>query len=1773
MKRPPLTPLRRAVALSLAAFAAHAGTTDLATAPLVTSPTSSVLPNILYILDDSGSMNWDFMPDWACASYSATNSSCSSTGEDPSSSRSEHLFRNSAYNGVYYNPAITYSPPTYYTSAGVLDTTTYPNLNGQSSTTGGDASATSASPNWKAVKNDGYGVQFTGTTNLTTANKYFYTYVAGEWCNSPSLASCQTTRSGAYVHPATLRWCNSSANSTAAAPAANTCQAIFNSAGGYGYTWARAPLPSLATISIGGTLSSTSVSSVKVNGQEILSATTASTSSANTLAAAIASNINKCTVATTGTCQLSGYTAYASGSNVVIGAPSKISYMPTITSSGAMTLTATAFTSGNVPGTSMLTVITADRDSYPYPGTTAKASTRTDCAGTTCTYNEEMTNYANWWAYYRTRMQMVKTAASQSFASIGSNYRVGYLSINNNTGSDFINLDTFNAANKYAWYTKFFSADTGSSTPLRVTLAKAGRLYAGKLNGTTLNGSTVVDPMQYSCQQNFTILSTDGYWNESSTPTQVNGSTSIGNQDASDVRPYTDGATVTYNKSTSQLQYSQTQLSQSTNQIQSRTVQIQSSTSYLQKQITQLQTRTSTLQQQTSQLQTQTSTLQQRTGVLQTRTSSNSGGTWSAWSNVASCTWDNSGTSRRQCQYVWGSWANAGSCSRSYSTGTSGTWSGNGTDCQYTAWSGWTGTSSCTAAPQSTGPSYTVATARQCQTAVTSPFANVGSCTVNAVPDGSGNTTQCQYSAWSAWTGTSSCSAVAQSSGPNYTTATARGCQSVVTSPFANAASCTTNAVPDGSGNTTDCQYTGWSAWTNAASCTPAAQSGGSPYAVGTAVQCRTTDTGWVGASACTPGTSNGGTVTCQSVTTGPTLAASCTPQTATSSNSWVQITCNNAVLAPAVGVASCTPDAPTALNGYVSTNCTTVTTGPASTSTCTPAAASSSNNYTTTTCAVASTTGGSSNTLADVAEYYYQTDLRTATLSNCTGSVVPPASTGNDVCSNDVPTSGQDSASWQHMTTFTLGLGASGFMQYTQNYGTATSGDYYSVKNGVAADPANGVCSWQSSGVCNWPIPTSNTQTTIDDLWHAGVNGRGAYFSAANPSALATGLSGALAGVSARLGASAAATTSNPNVTSGDNFVFSSTFTTQEWTGQLYRQQIDLTTGTVPTFDVNNTSTYDWAAQAQLDGNTSRTIYTYDASAGAAASKLKTFSWANLTAAEQAYFTTPAISALSQFCAAGVTCLSAADQVLASGANLVAFLAGDRTNEGTATDTAKYYRQRTHLLGDIVNAEAVYVKTPLFSYADAGYASFVAAMASRQGMVYAASNDGMLHAFNASTGVEAWAYVPALVLPNLYKLADKNYAAQHQYFADGTPVVGDICPNAPSSTCDSTQWRTILVAGLNRGGRGYYALDVTNPAAPKLLWEFTDTNMGYTYGNPVITKLVDGTWVVLVTSGYNNVSPGDGVGRLYVINAVTGALIRSISTGAGTVATPSGLARINAWVDNAMANNTTLRAYGGDLLGNMWRFDINDNVGDAGYEAERLVTVASDAAGATPQPITAKPEIGEVGGYAVVFFGTGRYLGASDLADTSLQSFYAVKDRLATPAVTPFSNPRSSGSGFIRQTETNTTCPTGTPTTICTTGQTVRVSTSNAVNFASDSGWFLDLPDSGERANTDPTLALGTLGFTTNVPNASACTAGGYSFRYFLDYRTGAAVSTSTTQVVSAKLGNALATRGVFVRLPNNTVVQLTRMSEGSTVTSNVPIGSGSGTLRRVSWRELVNE
>ncbi|HEY7674657.1 MAG TPA: PilC/PilY family type IV pilus protein, partial [Burkholderiales bacterium] len=349
----------------------------------------------------------------------------------------------------------------------------------------------------------------------------------------------------------------------------------------------------------------------------------------------------------------------------------------------------------------------------------------------------------------------------------------------------------------------------------------------------------------------------------------------------------------------------------------------------------------------------------------------------------------------------------------------------------------------------------------------------------------------------------------------------------------------------------------------------------------------------------------------------------------------------------------------------------------------------------------------------------------------------------------------------------------------------------------------------------------------------------------------------------------------------------------------------------------------------------------------------------------------------------------------------------------------------------------------------------------------------------------------------------------------------------------------------------------------------FGDCDLGFSFGNPLIAKLTDGTWAVFGTTGYNNAS---GVGALYVLDAITGKILQKISTGVGSPASPSGLNKIAGWADDPLIDNVAQRIYGVDLLGNTWRFDVNDILGPAGRDAELLAT-AKDPSG-NPQPITTKPELGLAGSplTPTIYVATGRYLGTSDLpappAVPQIQSVYAIKDTLS---MTPIADLRATlmenkitlaqfDPDFDPVTGTNGPLP---PITIRQSGC--------ANNCSSTAGWFVDLPESGERANVDPKLQLGTLVVPTNVPENNSCSIGGHSWVNFFDYSNGLAVSSSPGASVGQQLSSSLVVGINVVRLPGGKTVVIATTSNAKQTTVNAPFAAAGLSGKRVSWRELV--
>ena len=837
------------------------------------------------------------------------------------------------------------------------------------------------------------------------------------------------------------------------------------------------------------------------------------------------------------------------------------------------------------------------------------------------------------------------------------------------------------------------------------------------------------------------------------------------------------------------------------------------------------------------------------------------------------------------------------------------------------------------------------------------------------------------------------------------------------------------------------------------------------------------------------------------------------------------------------------------------------------------------------------------SNTMADVAMYYWATPLRTAAIGNCTSGA-----NGYNVCGNNVPVSSTDPANWPHMNFYAIGLGAAGNVPYCTNYWT-----------GASCNPTGYSTTYSTilQGTTPWPDPqasssTNQLQTRADDLWHAAINGHGRYFSAASATQMSSALSQTLASISAQQGSAAAAATSNLQPVSGDNYAFVAQFTTAQWVGDINAYTINPNTGAVSTSSI-------WTAQSQIQSQVSassdsRNIYFFNSSG---TNNLSSFADANMTSYTNSNLagtfgasgtnlvtgvfnatysnagSTPAITALTQIasvpwsttqtnCANGTTCTPDP---------LIGYLRGQNGNEEQTGNAIQLFRDRVASFGDIVNSAPIYVRSPQFSYSDSGYATFITNQASRVPTLYVGANDGMLHAIDASvnyscvgspptctyaatttSGQERWAFIPSPGLPYMRQLADDTYPNNHRFFVDGPVVVGD--------AYDGSNWRTVLVGGLGDGGQEYYALDVTNPTSPKALWEISSattgfSSLGYTYGNPVITKR-NGTWVAIFASGYNNSTGSDPRGRIFVVNLITGAKISEIvasagastgcpaistSAGSGNDPNQTGIARIANWVSNPNTDNTTQYVYAGDLNGNLWRFDINAGT------SQRLGCTSTTVGN---QPIQVRPELGQVGtggsAQRIIIFGTGRYLGLSDIGSTSTsqtvaQAIYAVKDTGTDLGVLT-----GSGAALVQQTLNSTASP--------------RTITASAINWATQNGWYVRTPV-GERFNIDPNLQLGTLVIGSNSPNTStSCTVGGTSYLYSLSYSTGGAVGIPAGQV--GQVGTALSAQnsllvGVsLVKLASNKLVAIATYANTSTLGVSVPVNLSSGTLRRIGWREL---
>jgi type IV pilus assembly protein PilY1 len=768
---------------------------------------------------------------------------------------------------------------------------------------------------------------------------------------------------------------------------------------------------------------------------------------------------------------------------------------------------------------------------------------------------------------------------------------------------------------------------------------------------------------------------------------------------------------------------------------------------------------------------------------------------------------------------------------------------------------------------------------------------------------------------------------------------------------------------------------------------------------------------------------------------------------------------------------------------------------------------------------------------LADNAFNYWYQDLRPDLTNNVstylevgTAEPVTPPAIPNPFYPASLPwDSRNDPASWQHMQTFTIGMGVTGTLNPANYFDTTlpnSAGDWDELKAGTTA----------------WPLPCDGCATdinNIDDLWHAAVNSRGSYHSARDPDALLAAFNKIISKINRDSGSAAGLGASGSSTSGGGTSIFQSVYDTK-WVGRLLSRTVDA--NGIP-------QSLAWEAGTGLAGGSgapglnslnydARKIITYNP-LKAVGTRGIPFRWdtSNLSAAQQTALRTNAKNTLDP---------------VSTGQARLEYLRGASANEGSSLnfrvrgcyDRATVESQYPTViacpadvgkLGDIINSSPVYVGKPDFTYPDSlesvPYSTFVkdplntGSSSTRLPMVYVGANDGMLHGFQASDGAEQIAYVPNLVYSNistnnLSLLSDEFYS--HRYYVDGTPTVGDVFIGGA--------WRTMLVGGLRKGGKGYYALDITDPssyseanAAQIAKWEFTDPDMGFSYSQATITKIADSTgtgtpqsrWVAIFGNGYNNT--GTGRAMIFVVDIATGALIQKIDTGVsgggGSVATPNGMATpaVVDMNDDYVADYI----YAGDLLGNMWRIDIRSNTPanwNTAANVTLLFTAKDNAVPPVRQPITTKPATGfHPAGFGglMVYFGTGKYLEGGDNAATGTpqrQSFYAIYDRGVTGRRTEPS--RKEATAIARADLLAQTITLGAPVVNTFTSPPTTFNTRNIsdlpINWRLDRtsttthlGWFVDLPDFGEKQVTSPLLREGRIIFTTLSPPTDVCTQG----------------------------------------------------------------------------------
>ncbi|UNK50594.1 pilus assembly protein [Lysobacter sp. S4-A87] len=747
------------------------------------------------------------------------------------------------------------------------------------------------------------------------------------------------------------------------------------------------------------------------------------------------------------------------------------------------------------------------------------------------------------------------------------------------------------------------------------------------------------------------------------------------------------------------------------------------------------------------------------------------------------------------------------------------------------------------------------------------------------------------------------------------------------------------------------------------------------------------------------------------------------------------------------------------------------------------------------------------SDTLADIAAYYYNRTLRSGSF---TAGRVPTSNPAICESSDANAKKGVDCKTNLHMNFYGITLGARG-KQFGVNYGV--------LPNGRGDGPLATKQALASATSPAWEVRTNDNPNTVDEIWHATMTARGSYINAQTPAAITNAMRDVLASVGVAGGVSGSIAITGTKI-GDDSLQVTPRFGRNgtDWYGDVAASKPTRGTGGMITY------TASWTASTKLPAATARNLL-----------YATTTDDSTPTVAD---FVTAGPSTLTALCAnytSGCGPTSGADVTTlgVTATQAVAYLSGDRTLEGSSL------RTRTSPLGDIVNSSPL-VAAPTddfgyalmrkadgsFGYDPYAYNKYLDDKKTRKRMVYVGANDGMLHAFHGDTGVEQFGFIPATAvgyMGNLLFPTSPNF--QHRYFVDGPVAISD----ALFATDD---WRTVLVGTSGAGGRSVFGLDIsdvgkTKFAADDVLWEVNDKiagavgdRIGYVLGKPLIVPVRDSSgkpvWKAVFGGGYGNKVNADtatttiGTATLFVVDMKTGDVDYIDAKETGGPATANGLGNIVA-IDQKQYSSATSAfvtgsdgmidtVYGGDLHGNVWKFDLTKSGTARLALGGKPLFTAKDGTLTTSkrQAITGGFEaaLGPRGG-VMLLFGTGSFSYNGDKENRDVHSIYGVLDmpgELASALPLTRANLVQQSAGAA-------------------TNGVSAVSNSD-VDYYTSRGWYVDLviPGTdgklkydGERMVSYPRLDGGTLYFATYAPTAvDACSGGGTNYLYGLNALSG---------------------------------------------------------------------